>query len=362
VSRKDDQVTWQIEGQAGPLTLNGTLKVEFDGFVLWDAVIQSNTTVTVDSLAFEFPFKKERALYARGKGTGEESSYCNACLYETKQPSATDICRSRFSAKGWIWPETWTHEIWVGDDFRGLSVMCETQEHLHGKKRTEIERTPSAHVLKIHLIDGPYELKGPLKYAYAYQATPVKPRPKNPKIWHATYKRIPEDGFLKRVYVNLDFHALKYISYPELFHPRESVDKWNAIYREHGVKVVPYFVVQGCTSEPAELQPFLREWEKIPVRTLGGIRGRWLLACVQNDSFADYIVWATKKVVDDLGFDGEYHDVSGVHACRNHYHGCGYRRPGEAEWHPTANILATRRVYKRLYQFLKSDGSRCFTS
>jgi len=48
--------------------------------------------------------------------------------------------------------------------------------------------------------------------------------------------------------------------------------------------------------------------------------------------------------------------VSQAGACRNHYHGCGYQLEGSDEWHPVINILASRRLYKRMHTFLKSDG------
>ena len=141
-----------------------------------------------------------------------------------------------------------------------------------------------------------------------------------------------------------------------MFHRRRGVDQRNAIFRKHGVKLVPYFATQGITTEPSDLRPFLREWERYPVRTLGGVRGEWVLACLQDRSFADFIVYSTKAIVDELGFDGLYLDVSSVHGCSNPYHGCGYRLGGQGEWQPTVNIFASREAYKRLYHLLKSEG------
>jgi len=254
LSKKDGRVAWQINGQAGPLTLKGKLTIEFDGFALWEVSISSSKEITVDSLTLEFPFKKESSLYARGRDATRHDGTYYACLYDTRKPSPSDITGSHFSSTGWVWPEAWVDEIWVGDDFRGFSVMNETQEYLKGKKRTEIKKSKRANTLKIYLIDGPYKLEEPLKYRYAWQATPVKPRPENPKIWHATYGGSKEKGFLKRVYVATPtYWALKYISYPALFLPKRIVDKKNAVYREAGVKVVPYFAVQAITTEAPEL-------------------------------------------------------------------------------------------------------------
>ena len=356
VRRKPGQIVWHLDGRAGSLRLQGTLTVEFDGFALWDFTVQGKEPVVVDSLRMEFPFKRQRALYARGANATEHAGAYHACLYNTAAPSAPDICSAHFSSNGWAWPEKWVHRIWVGDDERGLSIICETQENLRGKSRTVVERADQTNTLVLYLVDGPHELREALRYRYAWQATPVKPRPKDPKIWHATYRRVEEEDYLKRVYVTTDYHALKYISYPTLYHRRRAADKRNAIFRQHGVKLVPYFATQGITSEPEDLKPFLREWERYPVRTIGGLRGEWVLSCLQDPAFADFIVWSTKKIVDDLGYDGLYLDVSSVHGCSNHYHGCGCKVAGQAEWQPTVNIFASREAYKRLYNLLKSEG------
>jgi len=354
--RKPGQVVWRLEGQAGSLELQGTLTVEFDGLALWEFTVQGKEPVVIDSLRMEFPFKSHRSLYARGANATEYAGAYLACLYDTAAPSVPDICSVHFSSNGWAWPEQWVHRIWIGDDERGLSIMCETQANLRGKRRTVVEKRGQANTLVLYLVDGPRELKEPLRYRYAWQATPVKPQPKNPKLWHATYRRVEEDDYLKRVFVTTDYHALKYISYPMLYGRRRAADKRNAIYREHGVKLVPYFATQGITTESEDLKPFLREWERYPVRTIGGLRGDWVLACLQDPAFADFIVWSTKKIVDDFGYDGLYLDVSSVHSCSNHYHGCGCAVPGQAERQPTVNIFASRAVYKRLYCLLKSEG------
>ena len=98
--------------------------------------------------------------------------------------------------------------------------MCETREHLKGKKRTEVIRTPDANVLRIHLIDGPFVMQGPLPYRYMWQATPVKPRPSDPMIWHATYQRsalikaLENRDVRNRIFVASYMWGLRFESYP----------------------------------------------------------------------------------------------------------------------------------------------------
>ncbi len=356
VERRPDRVVWRLQGRAGPLELTGRLTVEFDGFALWDATIRPAGAARVDALALVFPLKKARALYARGRNACEDNGAYHACLYESARPGAADICAAHFSARGWTWPDKWMHEIWVGGDRRGLSVMCETQANLFGAKRTVIQPHGGAQVLKIYLVDGPARVARPLRYRYAWQATPVKPRPANPRLWRACYGRHNEPGFLRRAFVTTaEYHALKYISYPALYYSKASLLRRLAPYRRAGVKATCYFAAEGVTVEAADLKPFLGEWETRPLYTFGGLRGRWMTACLADSSFADFILWSARKIIDEFKLGGLYLDVSSVHACANRYHGCGYRA-ADGEWRPTVDIFAAREAYKRLYRLCHTQG------
>lgn len=361
--RNDAGAAWQLRAAAGPLALTGTLSVEFDGFALWSFSISADSPTRVDSLAIEFPIRKERSLYARGRdATLDDRGTFAAMLNRPGRGEDVVIAGGHFSPAGWIWPDQWCHEIWLGDDERGLAVMCETQEHLKGKLRTEIVPGPEANTLRIHLASRPFTLDAPLPYVYAWQATPVKPRPDNPKLWHATYRRGQTDEALRdpgvpdRIGVTLDMWGLKFASYPALFRSRRATGASNGWLQERGTKVVPYFGTNMTTLEAAELAPFRAEWEAWPAQTGENPRGRWYRSCPQSAHVVDFLVDAAKRVVDDLGYDGLYLDVSACSGCMNPYHGCGYRDAETGPWRQTVPILANRRLYKRLYRLFKSDG------
>ena len=362
LGRTDRDATWQVTGKAGPLSLSGKLTVEFDGFALWEFSVSSAGRVTVDGLALEFPFHKVRSLYARGKDSTLDDRGSFAGLLDGAGPiEDVIIAGGHFCGAGWIWPKQWCHEIWVGDDERGLSVMCETREHLKGERRTEVERTASANVLRIHLIDGPSDIQGSLPYRYMWQATPVKPKPVA-KMWHATYQRSAlikalEDGRERnRIHIGLHMWALKYEGYPQHFLSRRKVEQLNKVLLDGGTKMVPYSGTNLVTTEVPELWPYRAEWEGRPSRIGSNPRGGWFVSCPFTPSLRDFKVDCMKRMVDDLGFGGLYLDVSGATACRNHYHGCGYRDAESGEWQPTVPVLACRRLYQRLYVVNKSNG------
>ena len=362
LGQTDREATWQLRGKAGALSLSGKLTVEFDGFALWEFSLSSAAPVQVDDLALEFPFHKARSLYARGKdSTVADRGTFAALLNGTGSTDDVVIAGGHFCGNGWIWPKQWCHELWVGDDERGLSVMCETQEHLKGEKRIEVERTARANVVRIHLIDGRHEISGRLPYRYMWQATPVKPKPAA-KTWHATYQRSAlikalEDGRERnRIHIALHMWALKYEGYPEHFYSRRLLKRLDRALLDGGTKMVPYAGTNLVTTEVPALWPFRPEWEGRPSQIGSNPRGGWFVSCPASPSLCDFKVDCMKRMVDELGFGGLYLDVSGATACRNHYHGCGYRDAKSGEWRPTVPVLANRRLYQRLYVVNKSDG------
>ena len=363
VASSDESHAWRVRATAGPLFLSGTLTVEFDGFALWDFSLSADRPTVVDTLAIEFPFEDSRSLYARGKDATLDDRGSFAAMLNGP-PGAEDltIAGGHFSAGGWIWPKQWCHEVWIGDDERGLSVMCETQENLTGDTRTEVARSAGSNTLTIHLIGKPTALSDTLHYRYAWQATPVKPRPENPKLWHAAYRRKGADDAIRELAgpsplgVTLDMWGLKFTSHPEYFRNKRQFELSNDWLKERGTKVVPYFGTNMVTTEAPDLEPLRAEWEAYPTRIGTNPRGGWYIGCPKSRSFVDYLLYSERKILDQLGYDGLYLDVSNCSGCMNHYHGCGYRDSDTGQWHQTVPVLANRELYKRLYKLNKSDG------
>ena len=355
VERRERLARWRIGGTAGPVRLEGQLTVEFDGFALLDFTLGTSEALTVDRVALDFPFAEDRAMYVRAPNAHGEHGTCFALLDHDGEPKQAGICAVHYGLGKWFWPDAWFHEIWVGDDSRGFSVMCETEEPLRGRQRTCIEKTADATTLSIVLIDGPHRLDAPLRFRYMWQATPVKPLVRDPKTWHVCYRGQTTEGAASRLFATLDYWALKWQCYPELFLPRRAWERRNKPLLDSECKLVPYFGTSIVTTEAPDLKPFLREWEHDPVMISSSPRGGWITAC-HNSTYADRCLHSLKGIVDDIGFNGLYLDVSSCSACKNPYHGCGYRDPETGERRPVVNILAARRLCMRMYQFLRSEG------
>ncbi len=356
VSSKPAEAKWTFAARAAGLRLEGVVTAEFDGFMLWDVTLTPvDKPVRVEGLALVFPFSPERALYARGKNAAAPVRAGVAALLDA--PPRDNTVRHSvwyFNRTGWVWDDDWFHELWIGDDERGFSVMCETQQYLFGRKRTEIRYEPSRRTSVIHLIDGEHLIRTPLKYQYMFQATPVVPWPKAPKRWHVCYHAGTQPRTLEQLYAVCDYWALKYQNYPSYRISRNSFLHKNKPFLDHGVRVVPYYCTHRVSScEPTTL-PFVPEWEVHPVRIIAELQGPTVTASPISASLRDFLAWSVNKLVAELGFGGVYLDVSSVTASSNPYQGSGYVRDGIR--FPTCDIRNTRKLYKRLYNVLRRQG------
>lgn len=355
IETTDRRVVWKVAGEAGPLSLQGTLAVEFDGFAQWDFTVDSASPVTLEALRIEFPFHPDRALYARG---GKH----HALLDPEGPKDEREIMSATYSLGGWIWPNDWNHEMFVGDDRRGLAFMSESDEPVIGDRRFEIDMTAGARTLKVHLVSRPHRLDEPLSYQYFWQGTPVRPKPKDPRVWHASYRNRKlreyiEAGHENMIHTVLNMWSLGHASYPALRSPERRMKEEAAWFQKHGSKVVPYIGTNIFSLDIPSLQPFRPEWEIHPVMISpfpGGTK--WAAGCLRNPDMVDYMIWAYRGITLDLGFDGVYLDVSGAFPCHNPYHGCGYEAPDGAGRRSTHPILGNRELYIRMYTLNKSEG------
>jgi hypothetical protein len=357
--QEDARAVWDIKGTAGPLTISGTLTVEFDGFADWNITLSSQKAVRIDELALVFPFAKERALIARGANRLKLlATYC-AALFTGKPPISRHIAHQFYSDGGWAWPNEWLSQIWIGDDLRGFELMCESPRNHFGKLAAAIKDEPGGRDLIIHLISEKHQLRGDLSYSYMWQATPVKTYPENPKLRHSSRVLDDEAGFIKRGAFVYRYGAFKKVGIPELikhFWDKGDVSRYdNLVLKNAGLKILPYFsTIMHSISNP-ETQPFLPYWHQRPYTTIAFTSGLTAL-CSNGTSFDDYLCHVLSKCLNELGLGGLYLDVSGPQAYYNPYAGIGYYDEKAHEWKPVVTFKATRNLYKRLYNINKRGG------
>jgi hypothetical protein len=349
---KPHRARWKVAGDADGLRLAGELMMEFDGFSLLRFRITPPREMKFDALWLEFPFTKDVALYARGRRGLPPFMDRYASLYSGTLSGAQEVNLGEggkwvYSPR-WKWDDVFFNDLWVGDDERGFAVMCETDENLSGPTYAQFIPSGDTMMMKVHLVSQKTRLREPLAYELAYQATPARPAPRDPKAWHPYYFATGPEEFMRRVSIACQYHLTKYVSYPELDDPRktarilENAHKW-------GVKVVPDAHPAGAVIETPEFKLFGAEWEALPRYGWAAFRGTVRVTCY-NSSHPDFMLHTVRKWVEDFNLDGIYID-SGTSPCKNAYHGCGYVDE-EGKRHETLPLWATRRFYKRLYTYL----------
>ncbi len=358
VKKTTQEVVFEIYGVAKGLRLKGNLRIEFDGFSLFSFEVDSPEHLTLDSLALEFPLKKGISKYARATAGLPAGKSYYASLYKNVFKSAKDVDLGKAGlwnySPQWKWNNTFFTEIWIGDDRKGLAVMCESDQNIRGNKQTEIMEEGMCAKLKINLISAPYVLNQPLRYEYAYQATPVKPRPEDPKLWHASYFIRWPDEYLKRLYVACVYHLTKPIDYPAMRNP-EGDGPLIKKAQECGARVVTDTYMSAAELETPEFKLYGPEWKVIPENGWSTQDGIARHTC-HSSTYPDFYLYAVKRWVEEFGLNGVYVDVSSTMPCENQYHDCGYM-DAEGKKHPVFHQWATRDFYKRLYTYLHTGGN-----
>ncbi|MBQ7177354.1 MAG: carbohydrate-binding family 9-like protein [Victivallales bacterium] len=347
-SANETESAWLIKGAFDNLKIEGSLCTEYDGFSLYKFTISPLAPIEIDAIYMDFPIGKNIANYVRANAYLPKFKNCNASLYKGfSSAKRVDLAGKWFYSPGWCWPGEFFNEIWVGNDRVGFALMTESDENIRGNKHIEfLDKDDDTTILRVNLVSKRMMLDRPMKYEYAWTATPVKPETKNPKKWHASYfANWPED-FSKRLYVGAQYRICS-PSYPKLRNP---VNNLVAKNHEYGAKVVPDFYLCAAQLNTREQKLFGHEWEVTP-------RQSWsnMVFASPNSNYTDFLLHTVKCYVENFGLDGVYLDVSLPVASDNPYHDAGYTdRNGKRC--PTATIWKLRNLYKRLYTYLHTEG------
>ncbi|MEN6643035.1 MAG: glycoside hydrolase domain-containing protein [Armatimonadia bacterium] len=175
--------TFDCAAQAGGLSCEGKVSVEYDGMIRTDFRLKPRGATQVDSLSLEVPIKAEYAKYMYFWPGGWGSAY-NA---------------SALPANGFQGPFKPTY--WLGDEWRGFCWFAESDRNFFNPDAAKVVSiTPDGKVvrLRISLIGQPTEVKAPLDYTFGFMATPVKPM--QPDVWDYRYVHAGNYGMEKYPY------------------------------------------------------------------------------------------------------------------------------------------------------------------
>ena len=157
---KPNVVTLAGTAGSGAFTLSGTALVEYDGMVRVDLTLTpAKPEVTVQELTLEMPLRAENAKYLY-HFPGRWGSVDNSGAVPTAG-----------------WNHAFKPFVWLGDEDRGFSWFCESDENWfpHGNpKALAVDPAGPVTTLRCHLIAAETRVSKPLKYTFGFQATPVK--------------------------------------------------------------------------------------------------------------------------------------------------------------------------------------------
>ncbi|MBI5821520.1 MAG: hypothetical protein HZA88_21335 [Verrucomicrobia bacterium] len=360
--------------QAGDdLIVNTTTRIEFDGLMRVDLVVlpQRKMTPKLEQLWLEVPIKRERASlfhyfpgqWGKSKNSGELPE---AGLTLPFKPF-----------------------VWLGREDSGLGWFAESDKGWQPQaadRAIEVVVQGSEIVLRMRLLDSTVRL--PITFTFGFQATPVKPWPKDfhewriwhvpqlgvgstlpmPKEWWLCHRAFPDRNALatldrgaklgaKTAVFHEDWAPIQ--NYPMTFPGNEFKRIVDACHRR-GMKVLVY--------HGYEFSPLAPEWAELHDEILvknskGDITPGWYRHPEQRDFKVCYNSIWRNRLADGIeqaqkryGFDGVYLDGTvEPWACCNERHGCGYRA-ADGTLRPTYPIFGVRQFMQRLYAMCHSRG------
>ena len=325
----------------------GRLTVTTAGWLEYDGAMQVTLTIagqgSLDRLSVEIPYRPESATFFH------VSSQWGKYVYER---IGTDV--------GWTWSSNWQALTWVGDHYRGLTFVTERYANWTGPadQALQLERRDGVVVFRANMINETTAIEGERAYTLGLQATPGKPLPTG---WHgrhvgqgnasATSETAQARRALGQTVALIWNSDTKWFSYPQAKDPEALVRAVRA-YHDAGMQVVVYITLSGTGPESKVERRHHDEWlmgqgDK-PLFASAGVEGRThgLTSTCPASSYADWLVWAVDRAMEDYDLDGVYIDNAGPYYCSNELHGCG--GPGGRRY----PYFATRELHKRLWSVI----------
>jgi hypothetical protein len=336
--KSPDRVIYQASGALGALALSACATVEFDGFAKFDLTLTPPAgPVRVNSLSMVIPLKPEHAQLMVRHG-----------FYISGIETAGEVPKNGFACP-------FTPFVLLSDNDRGLCWCTESDQYWYADdqsrgRQIELVRVGGRVELRLNFINAPTEVKSPIRYVFALQATPVKPFPPDyRRMRMATPARppgniaVPWSGWstLPSYPVPVDAKAMdeEYRKTPEILK-------------------CPYMCLQCVASESKEFLRYGEEWKMLPEWHSAEQWPRRPMTGVNPGSgWGDFLIWGLDRLAKSVAIGGIYLDIAEPTKSRNFRHGAGWQDESGV-WHPTGDIFAERECLKRLYHVFLQQGRR----
>jgi hypothetical protein len=275
--------------------------------------------------------------------------------------------------------------VWVGDNDRGLSWFCESENDWAPDdvaRQLEVVPQEDGTVVRMRVIAKPVTLQPdrPLRYSFAFQATPLKPLGRGG--WEERFAGCPWYGHDYDLLTGREFQGkpgldrlqelgvktliacnwTPALAYPWPVDRDKEFKSLVAACHAKGIKVIPYLGYQ--ISEKAPEFPFVRdEVVKMPLATnpdrYPGTESQLVSTVCLNSIWQDALAHYVDRMMAEYDIDGIYVDSPNMpFSCSNALHGCGAHR-ADGTLVPTYPIYSVRDTFRRLCAIVtshKPDG------
>ncbi|MCC6442747.1 MAG: hypothetical protein IT210_04720 [Armatimonadetes bacterium] len=345
------------------VTVNLAWRIEYDGMMQVDVTLipPAQPKAKLTSLCLEVPLKKAFAsLYHHWPGQWGSAQNSGAV------PEG-----------GMVLP--FKPLFWLGWEEGGLSWFAESDRNWQpadAARALEVVPEGDAVVMRLRLLDSP-PARMPVSFTFGFQATPVKPLPKDFHEWRichgASYeinRQKVADGSARTILDRAAELGVKTLIFHEHWTPvqnywRASEDEEKPLRRliddchKRGIRLLLYFGYELSTLAPEWAAESDKVLTKSPDGSLTGGYSRWpqqrdYIVCLQSE-WRDKLVEGMIEAADKYGFDGVYLDGTvEPWGCANEAHGCGYRSiEGRKATYP---IFGVRALMSRLYEAMHDKG------
>lgn len=283
--------------------------------------------------------------------------------------------------------------LWLGDEDRGIGWFAENDRNWQpadSMHAMELVRDGDTLILRVRLLDShPRRWQGdpsngmnlytPIDFHFGFQATPVKPFPKQPYLHNALHLDCGikiKGNYIDFLSAENRFDKLKEMGVTTLI----LHEKWNKSQNwfelsefttkqiqfiadechKRGIRVLTYFGYELSSMAPV--------WSDLHDRVTmknadGNITGGWWRVPFQRDyivcyhsEYEDMFIDGVTRIMDECHTDGVYLD--GTHharPCCNTEHGCGWY-DSDGNLHGSYALKAIRHLFKRLYNAVEQRG------
>ncbi len=345
VKSVDTEVDFVRDVNYDNLHITNSTKIEYDGFMWHELTIKPQTPVLIDKLLLELPLSDSMAK-----------------LLVPHDYSLKDTGK----IKEWHGS---ARPFWVGNAEGGIQFVTEqafTWRNKSVNDQLQLFRKNGHWVLRLSLIGQKTTLREPIKFAFGFQATPVKRFHPDHRKWRISSLKLLKDTKEKNIellkpwtiYWGKVFwvggNRAGEVSYP---YPRKNLTRKEMQSKVNGIPTYgfPYYQLHAFWYPSPEFKQFGYEWitsdSLVPPTAPKLSNQRLMTLCQASRTFQDVILHGFNQLQNQANPRGYYFDCSQPRTCSNAEHGCGIKVDGMHL--ATKNILGTRKLVKRIYTHLK---------